>query len=426
MPTPKNFPSQKPSGLPRAMQPKPAAKLLKPPACRPQPTPKVLQRREATPAPRPAPAPARPPLPTAPAPYRPQPTPKVLQQKRAVPPAPAPPQAPASARAPQAPQPFRPDPAPRVLQRKGPPGVPRAAQAGPPAAPAARQTPPVAGQTPSAPRVLQRQTPPGRPAPLAARGVVQRFAWAIHNSSDPGGEAIVNENVRRASGRYVLPETVTDPELVDEPRRPLLGGGEPIHIHAHGNDESVGGFASDSFAAQLFRKFDAADLVGRTIVFHSCDSGQGNYARDVLQSLVELAQAEDIRLVGTQILAPTRYLVVEKNGFSYVSKNNVDPGDLRVDNRSDKLQQFGKGWRGWEVSRYGVVTVMGANAVEGAVARALNFQEERGEGRYKPPKPKQERARTYGYYDDPNTHLTRHEESLLSRALSQGTYPPRY
>jgi hypothetical protein len=280
---------------------------------------------------------------------------------------------------------------------------------------------------------LQRQTPPGRPSPTAARGVVvQRFAWAIHNSSDPGGEEIVNENVRRAKSRYVQPETTTDPEQVDEPRRPSLGNDEPIHIHAHGNDESVGGFAATSFATQLFRKFDAADLVGRTIVFHSCDSGQGNYAKEVLEDLVQLANTEDIKLVGTQILAPTRYLVVETDGLSYVAKNKVDSSELRTDNRKDKLQQFGKGWRGWEVDRYGNVVNMGANAVEGAVARALNFQEVKTGNRYKPPKPKpqpqpkQEAPPTYGYYDDPSTRLTRVEQRLLSRALEQGTYPPRY
>jgi hypothetical protein len=99
-------PHQK-SPRPAVAQPKTAAPFQKPrppvapPVYRPQPTPKVLQRKSANNQPQPgASQPRR--APAAPPPYRPQPRPPALQRKSH----------------PQAPPVYRPQPPPKVLQPK--------------------------------------------------------------------------------------------------------------------------------------------------------------------------------------------------------------------------------------------------------------------------------------------------------------------
>lgn len=89
-----------------------------PPAYRPQPTPKVLQRKTPVVAQRPSPLPDRQPSP--PPVYCPQPTPKVLQTKKAI--AHRSPEA-APPRRPAAPPVYRPEQM-RLLQPKATPGTP--------------------------------------------------------------------------------------------------------------------------------------------------------------------------------------------------------------------------------------------------------------------------------------------------------------
>jgi diketogulonate reductase-like aldo/keto reductase len=91
---------------PPPARPKPSAL----PACRPQPVPKVLQRKAAAPRP---PLNQTKPQPAAPLAYRPQPVPKVLQRKTATTQ-----QHPQTRPAPTAPPAYRPQPVPHVLQTK--------------------------------------------------------------------------------------------------------------------------------------------------------------------------------------------------------------------------------------------------------------------------------------------------------------------
>jgi hypothetical protein len=157
------------------------ARPAAPPVYRPQPTPLVLQRKEAVSRPQSgAPSPHRQ-TPQAPPAYRPQPTPFALQRKAAPGaqrPAPAEPP-----RTPNAPSVYRPQPAPRVLQAKpnAAQSSPNASQSSPktaqlnarpsPSKPCVLQSKPFASQP--APRVLQLKA--GAPVPSPFRGVIQRM-----------------------------------------------------------------------------------------------------------------------------------------------------------------------------------------------------------------------------------------------------------
>jgi hypothetical protein len=321
----------------------------------------------------------------APPAYRPQPTPKVLQRKLATTP-----QTIAGQRAPVAPPVYRPQSAPRCLQLK----------------------------TAASFNSLQKPAQP-RPFSTPSKGTVQRFAWAIHDSRDMKRSAIVDENLRRAQSRYTHVETTTDPEK-EEPKRILLNQGEAIHLHAHGNDEALSGFSADSLGRELQRKFDIEDLAGRTIVLHSCKTGQADFGKGLLEMLLAYATTADVNLAGTTVYAPVSFLVVEKDGFSYVAKDNVDESDLRTEQRQDKLRKAGDGWRGWTVTRHGTITeTRGAGVLD-----AMDRQEGPKPEKYKPKKVK-EKQKSYGYYDDPDRTLNDKEQALLSRALQQGYYPPR-
>lgn len=335
--------------------------------------------------------------PVAPPAYRPQPTPRVLQRKLATTP-----QASAARPAPVAPPAYRPQSTPRCLQLKS--------------AAAQPTTQPVT--KPAVPRVVQPKLTTARPIATPSRGTIQRFAWALHDSRDMKRSEIVDENLRRAKSRYSHVETTIDPEK-EEPERVHLNEGEAIHLHAHGHDEALSGFSADSLGMQLQRKFDIEDLAGRTIVLHSCKTGQGNFGKDLLEMLLAYASLAGVNLAGTKVYAPRNFLVVEKDGFSYVAKDNVDDSELRVEDRKSKLQNIGEGWRGWTVTRDGVVVeTRGAGVVD-----AMDRQEGPKLDRYKPKKVKA-KQRSYGYYDDPSRRLTDHERDMLSRSMLKEVYPP--
>jgi hypothetical protein len=253
------------------------------------------------------------------------------------------------------------------------------------------------------------------------KGTVQRFAWAIHDSRDMKRKEIVDENLRRASVRYTHTETSTDPEKEGTPARPFLNPGEAIHLHAHGHDSALSGFSGETLAVQLSRKFDLEDLAGRVIVLHSCNTGQADFGKHLLEMLVSLGILEQVSLTGTIVYAPVNYLVVEDDGLSYVAKTGVDDSQLRVVPRRSKLQDLGEGWRGWRVSMTGSVEEI--NNPGGGVIDVLNSRETVKQTRYKPPKVKKKTQ--YGYYDDPSRYLTVSEQSLLERAMAQNRYPPR-
>ncbi|MFN7963126.1 MAG: hypothetical protein U0002_17830 [Thermoanaerobaculia bacterium] len=215
------------------------------------------------------------------------------------------------------------------------------------------------------------------------RPALQPYGWAIHYGQEPEGQEIVDQNLVRARGGYIGWETTTDPELVERPRQPILLEGEAIHLHAHGHESALAGFTPASLARELVRKFQARGLAGRTIVLHSCETGQETFPEDLLTHLLTLAEQRGVDLAGTTVFAPIRALVVEGNGQSRVAKEGEDPSDLRVEQgRGARLMAFGQGWRGWRVNAYGVVQEIGGHQVPGRVTEVLNQQHAQREIEY--------------------------------------------
>lgn len=265
---------------------------------------------------------------------------------------------------------VQPSPAPHGA-RPVAPHVQRALAATAPRPPAAHVRTATAPPPPS-----PKGAPPARPSPVAPRtaqpalaspvrppvashvaralgrngGTLQPFGWAIHDSRDMDHSDVVDENLRRATGRYSGVETTTDPDKEDDPWQPILQDGEVIHIHAHGHPENVGGFGAPGMARELVRKFQAQGLNGRTIVFHSCEVGQGNFLENLLTNLEREAQNRGVKLIGTRAFAPTNFLVVNSDGRSFVAKENALASAMREEStRGSSLRQYGKGWKAWEI-----------------------------------------------------------------------------
>jgi len=358
--------------------------------------------------------------PAAPAAYRPQPTPRVLQAKMATTPqtsAARTPQTGAARRAPGAPPAYRPQSTPRCLQLKS-----AAAPTSPPK--------------------------PAQPIVTQSKGTIQRFAWALHDSRDMSKSDVVDENLNRAKVRYLRSETINDaPDKVRLFSRTLLNEGEAIHLHAHGHDTGLANISAATLANVLTAKFGLEALAGRVIVMHSCNTGSKTYGADVLKQLVQFARTDRVSLTGTTVFAPENYLVVEKNGLSYVAKEGVGLGDLRTEPRDQHLQPLGDGWKAWTVNGSGGVVPTDASGVVAVMQVDENKLKQKPEGKSKgwkgkereedPPEPvvrsKPKKGRVYlpplreyegGYYDD-RSQLDGWEKDLIDRAFRSKSYPPK-
>ena len=235
--------------------------------------------------------PARP-KPVAPAVYRPQPTPKVLQRKT------APRQQPHGAgpkRPPAAPPVYRPQPVPKVLQRKAtaqPRLSPSTQPNRLPVAPPAYRPQPV-------PRVLQRKVAQGRPLPVGekinpAARVIQRLVLRLGedkavNASAERLEQKLDKQGQIKPGHEPMPK---DTGLAN------LGKQEKLHIVGHGtqveNDSGLvthvthlGDYNPEELADYLIKLGLREDYQGQ-IVLQSCNTGTGdenNYAVMFQQAL---------------------------------------------------------------------------------------------------------------------------------------------
>ena len=247
--------------------------------------------------------------------------------------------------------------------------------------------------------------------------------------------AVVDENLKRAGGRYLHAETITDAnKKIDRLSRAELNPGEAIHLHAHGAEDRLANLSVATLANILKQKFGLAGLAGRSIVLHSCNTGQLTYGADVLSKLVEFGKSERVDLAGTTLYAPENYLVVESDGLSYVAKSGVGLGQLRIEPRKQHLQPLGEGWKAWTVNSSGGVvatnpagvvalmrldenTLVTPKAEIGGKSKAK--QKERVEEQ-----PEQLPSRYGGgYYDDPS-QLSRWEKDFIRRAKESGSYPP--
>lgn len=256
------------------------------------------------------------------------------------------------------------------------------------AAPARPPAPHVQAAIQRKPAVQPSASPQARRPPVAPHvaraqgrtGAVQPYGWALHDSSDMDHSDVVDENLNRAKTRYAHSETTPDPEKEDDPQQPVLVNNEVIHIHAHGHSGAVASFSPKSFARELVRKFQAQALVDRTIVLHSCETGQETYGETLLDELVAEADARGVDLVGTRVFAPVGYLVVNQDGKSYVSKDGVDSSVMRDEqNRGSSLRALGEGWKAWEIfddGFYRAIRALKANDVKNEIQTILGTQEQ--------------------------------------------------
>lgn len=263
---------------------------------------------------------------------------------------------------------------------------------------------------------------------------------------------VVDQNLIRAKRRYINSETTTDADEVEQPRRPALVQGEAIHLHAHGYELGLANLGVETLATTLKKKFGLENLAGRSIVMHSCKTGQDTYGGDVLKKLVEFGNTDGVDLRGTTIYAPENYLVVEKDdGLSYVAKRGKGLEHLRSDDRKEHLQPLGQGWKAWTVSKYGKVE---PNNNPEAVAAVMQIDEKtlvpKPEGKKKPegksksrsngkkakqiieePPPQKVRTKerhqkpSYGFYDDPNIPDKVKNLPLLEKSFESGWYPQK-
>ncbi len=213
---------------PRVLQPKAAAPLrpkaaaqqarpTAPPVYRPQPTPKVLQRKSAAVTP---PANAAQRTPAAPPVYRPQAPPRVLQTK-----------APGSA----APPVYRPQPLPRVLQRKSdqtPTAPLNAAQSG-----ATRGRPGVVQPkaTPAPPAAYRPQ-----PAPLCLR------------SNKPAASSVAQRKILISGKDIDLPKhALLKTHLESQLQQYGIGKTNAIYTSLRANDTAFNYDSEDEVAAEI-------------------------------------------------------------------------------------------------------------------------------------------------------------------------------
>jgi hypothetical protein len=203
---------------------------------------------------------------------------------------------------------------------------------------------------------VQPKSHPAPPVrwPVAAQTpppVVQRFGWAILDSratkhDDP---EIVRSNIELASRYYRGHEVTTDPDKVKSPQKVNLDDKEPLHIHGHGTDVSLGGFKAASLAQEVLRKFKTDQLKGRTILLHSCEVGSGSFLRDFLRAL---ASNNFKGWHGTTVCGPKRFLIVNEQGVSQVSKPNVKESQLSTrKGQFGNVERKGVDWSGVRVLR---------------------------------------------------------------------------
>lgn len=201
---------------------------------------------------------------------------------------------------------------------------------------------PRAGIGPKWPAPPARPAAPGRPAgPMLA--TVQRYAWAILDSREQNNDIVRNNLTRFLNGR-TIPST-TDTDISGRTFDQVDFSSEPVHLHGHGSDVGFAGLTPQTLAGKVLQKFGNS-LKQRSIVFHSCEIGQGNYMRDFLLALIGDGSASS--WAKTRVFGATTFLVVNKDGISQVAKPNVTENQLGNTHNlyfSDMVEKKARGWR---------------------------------------------------------------------------------
>lgn len=229
----------------------------------------------------------------------------------------------------------------------------------------ARRSPPARPALGTDPKVRAAHAKANQPHPGGR--IAQRYSWGVLDSKDKNNQ-IVHGNIARAT-KSNNADIVTDPNKIKSYQNKVsLSGGEVVHIHAHGAEDRVAGFGANSFATELKKKF--ADLKGRTIMFHSCEVGQKDYLKNLLTALMD---DEGKEWDGTRVLAPKRFLIVDNNGISIVSRDGVKESALSTrQGRRGALVKKGEDWTGYKV-KGGAIVLMGQDETKEAVKTAMTL-----------------------------------------------------
>lgn len=193
-----------------------------------------------------------------------------------------------------------------------------------------------AGPTASGPSRGWRHGPP-------APGVVQRYAWAVLDSREEDNDIVRNNLSRFLVDRNI--DSTTDTDISGRTFDQVNSGTDPVHLHGHGSSVGFAGLTPQTLASKVQQKFGHS-LKSRSIVFHSCEIGQGNYLRDFLLALIGSGSKNPWK--NTRVFGATNLLVVNNDGISQVARDNVTETQLKNSRNlyfSDLVEKKARGWR---------------------------------------------------------------------------------
>jgi hypothetical protein len=202
--------------------------------------------------------------------------------------------------------------------------------------------PPHVVNGPKRPVPLARPATPGRPAgPMPI--TVQRYAWAVLDSGGEDNDIVRNNLTRFLRGRNIPSKTDTD--IFNQTFDQESFSADPVHLHGHGSDVGFAGLTPQTLAGKVLQKFGDS-LKHRSIVFHSCEIGQGNYLSDFLRALI--GNGSPSSWTKTRVFGATALLVVNTDGISQVAKSNVTENQLKNTPSlyfNGMVQKKARGWR---------------------------------------------------------------------------------
>jgi hypothetical protein len=202
------------------------------------------------------------------------------------------------------------------------------------------------GRTPR-PAPGARSVQPKTPQLPAGPRIIQRYVWGVLDTEDSNNQ-IVTGNVTRftaqGTGRDTLPKS-TDTNVTQGQLQQVGIGGGVLHLHGHGREDGFALMSAQTFAQKTIEKFGENALRGRVIVFHSCEVGQQNYLGDYLRALK--GNGSGGSWSGTMVFGPTRFLGVNHDGISLVSKAGVTEKQMQgvSDYFSNLMERKARAWR---------------------------------------------------------------------------------
>ncbi|MBI2241897.1 MAG: hypothetical protein HYU59_13975 [Magnetospirillum gryphiswaldense] len=178
---------------------------------------------------------------------------------------------------------------------------------------------------------------------VTASRTVQRYVWGVIDDEDENNQ-IVEGNLTRFNAKRKLPLS-TDKNITEKTLDQVSSISGPLHLHGHGHE---GGFAlmkPSTFAAKTKEKFGVSALRNRTIVFHSCEVGKTTFLKDFLTALI--GEDAKSKWSGALVFGPTRFLGVNHDGISQVSRPGVTESQMSgvSDYFHGLMERKGREWR---------------------------------------------------------------------------------